>query len=82
MNALATHLPADEAVICREQMLSDFERPGADKASLIVLKTGLGRSYVDAGRYDDALAIFREVTRGTWPSVAPSTMKRSIAPVI
>ena len=61
MNALATHLPADEAVICREQMLSDFERPGADKASLIVLKTGLGRSYVDAGRYDDALAIFREV---------------------
>ena len=61
MNALATHLPADEAVTCREQMLSDFERPGADKASLIVLKTGLGRSYVDAGRYDDALAIFREV---------------------
>ena len=61
MNALATHLPADEAVTCREQMLSDFERPGADKASLIVLKTGLGRSYVDAGRHDDALAIFRDV---------------------
>jgi hypothetical protein len=61
MNALATHLPADEAVTCREQMLSDFEGPGADKASLIVLKTGLGRSYVDAGRYDDALAIFRDV---------------------
>ena len=61
MNALATHLPADEAVTCREQMLSDFERPGADKASLIVLKTGLGSSYVDAGRHDDALAIFREV---------------------
>jgi hypothetical protein len=64
MNALATHLPADEAVTCREQMLSDFERPGADKASLIVLKTGLGRSYVDAGRHDDALAIFREAYEG------------------
>ena len=69
MNALATHLPADEAVTCREQILSDYQQllrelggeVGADEASLIVLKTGLGRSYVDAGRHDDALAIFREV---------------------
>ena len=69
MNALATHLPADEAVTCREQILSDYQQllrelggeVGADEASLIVLKTGLGRSYVDAGRYGDALAIFREV---------------------
>ena len=61
MNALATHLPADEAVTCREQILSDLQRLGVGEASLIVLKTGLGRSYVDAGRHDDALAIFREV---------------------
>ena len=61
MNALATHLPADEAVTCREQILSDLQRLGVGEASLIVLKTGLGRSYVDAGRYGDALAIFREV---------------------
>jgi tetratricopeptide (TPR) repeat protein len=69
MNALATHLPADEAVTCREQILSDYQQllrelggeVGADEASLIVLKTGLGRSYVDAGRHDDALAVFREV---------------------
>ena len=60
MNALATHLPADEAVTCREQMLSYLEELGAGEGSLIVLKTGLGRSYVDAGRHDDALAIFRE----------------------
>ena len=82
MNALATHLPADEAVTCREQILSDLQRLGVGKASLIVLKTGLGRSYVDAGRHDDALAIFREAYEGNVASAAPSTMKRSIAPAI
>ena len=82
MNASRPICRPTKLLTCREQILSDLQRPGADEASLIVLKTGLGRSYVDAGRHDDALAIFRRSTRGTRPSAAPSTMKRSTAPVI
>ena len=61
MSALMTHLPADEAVTYREQLVIDLQQHGADEASLIEVKSNLGRAYGDAGRYDEALAIWREV---------------------
>ena len=61
MSALMTHLPAGEAVTYREQLVIDLQQHGADEASLIEVKSNLGRAYGDAGRYDEALAIWREV---------------------
>ena len=61
MSALMTHLPAEEAVTYREQLVSDLQRHGANEASLIEAKSNLGRAYAGAGRHDDALAIWREI---------------------